>query len=171
MSTACRILLLAATAILASEPAAFDQTASFSARVTSIADGDTITVLRDNTPVRVRLFAIDCPERKQPYHARAKEFTANLAFGEIVTVEPRGRDRYARVIGVVRLPDGRVLNSELVRFGLAWWFRKYAPRDRELERLENEARTARRGLWADSEPMAPWEWRQHVRRVSLSTPT
>ncbi len=57
------------------------------------------------------------------------------------------------------LPDGRVLNRELVRAGFAWWYRRYAPDDEMLAQLEQEAREAQRGLWADAEPVPPWEWR------------
>jgi len=63
----------------------------------------------------------------------------------------------------VILPDGRNLNQELVRAGLAWWYRQYARGDGALERLEDEARAARRGLWADRDPVAPWEFRSRQR--------
>ena len=57
------------------------------------------------------------------------------------------------------LPDGRVLNQELVKAGFAWWYRRYAPDDETLVQLEREAREAKRGLWADPDPLPPWEWR------------
>ena len=69
------------------------------------------------------------------------------------------RDRYGRTVGEVLLPDGRSLNRELVRAGLAWWYRRYAPDDQTLEQLEREARAAQRGLWADPNPVSPWKWR------------
>ena len=69
-------------------------------------------------------------------------------------------DRYGRLVGVVTLEDGRNVNRELVRGGMAWWYRKYAPKDSELERLETEAREARRGLWQDKNPTPPGEWRR-----------
>jgi micrococcal nuclease len=59
------------------------------------------------------------------------------------------------------LPDGMNLNQELVKQGWCWWYRKYAPGDRVLERLEHEARDAKKGLWADPQPVPPWEWRQN----------
>ena len=62
------------------------------------------------------------------------------------------------------LPDGRNLNRELVNAGLAWWYRQYARNDRELERMEAEARKAKRGLWADLNPVPPWEWRRSKQR-------
>ena len=130
--------------------------AQFSGEVVGISDGDTITVLRDRTPIRVRLHGIDCPESGQDFGSRAKAFTSGLAFGRVVQVVPRGQDRYGRVVADVVLPDGRSLNEELVRAGLAWRYRKYAPDDGALARLEAEARAAKsassvqrtRPLWA-----------------------
>jgi micrococcal nuclease len=66
----------------------------------------------------------------------------------------------------VILPDGRNLNHEIVRAGLAWWFRRYAPDDEDLKRLEAQARQAKRGLWADAEPVPPWEWRTLLELIS-----
>ena len=79
----------------------------------------------------------------------------------------RDLDCYARTVGGVIPPDGRRLNRDLVRTGLARWYRHYAPRDLELERLETEARVARRGLWADKDPVPPWEWRREDRAGKL----
>lgn len=130
----------------------------FRGRVVGVADGDTITVLRDGRGVTVRLAGIDAPEHRQAYSQRAKEFAAALAHGRTVTVRVAGRDRYGRVLGEVLLPDGRSLNQELVRAGLAWWFRRHS-HDSRLARLEEEARERRRGLWADRAPEPPWEFR------------
>ncbi len=63
-----------------------------------------------------------------------------------------GEDRYARTIGEVILDDGRNLNQELVKAGYAWWYRKYAPGDTILKKLETEAREAKEGLWNDPHP-------------------
>ncbi|MFX0202169.1 MAG: thermonuclease family protein, partial [Candidatus Hodarchaeota archaeon] len=64
------------------------------------------------------------------------------------------------IVGEIILPGGSSLNRELVFVGFAWWYRKYAPDDRVLEKLEAEARAEKRGLWADKNPIPPWEWRQ-----------
>ena len=52
------------------------------------------------------------------------------------------------------------INRELVAEGWCWWYRKYAPEDVILAALEAAARVARKGLWVDSSPMLPWEWRK-----------
>ncbi len=139
--------------------ASSSRAAEFSGKVIGVSDGDTITVLQDKSPVKIRLDGIDCPETGQDFGTRAKSFTSELAFGKVVTVRPVGTDRYRRTIAVVVLPDGRLLNHEIVRAGYAWWYRKYAPRDAALERLESEAREGKRGLWSQSGPIPPWEWR------------
>lgn len=99
------------------------------------------------------------PEKKQQFGTRAKQFTSEQAFGKVVTVKESGRDRYGRTLAEVILPDGRSLNKALLKAGLAWWFRKYS-KDISLGDLEDEARLAKRGLWADKEPVPPWEWRR-----------
>jgi micrococcal nuclease len=132
----------------------------FRGLVVGVTDGDTITVLRDTHPSAVRLVGIDAPEKRQAYGQAAKQFAASLAFGQTVMVRVSGRDRDARLLGEVILPDGRSLNQELVRAGFAWWFRRYS-RDLTLAHLEEEAREARLGLWADPSPEPPWSFRKH----------
>jgi endonuclease YncB( thermonuclease family) len=73
-------------------------------------------------------------------------------------VKVRGIDRYKRTAADTILPDGRNLNQELVRAGLAWWYRQYGCREMVLRDLEQEARAAKRGLWSDPKPVEPWEW-------------
>lgn len=149
-------------------------------KVVVISDGDTIAVLVDGKTVKVRLDKIDCPEKGQPFGTKAKQFTSGLAYGKTVTVQTHGKDRYGRVIGEVKLPDGKSLNTELVRAGLAWRYVKYAPKDTALQNLEAQARNSRLGLWADLDtktpPIAPWEWRNKAKgkqapAVASPTPT
>ncbi|WP_447973818.1 thermonuclease family protein [Nitrospira sp. Kam-Ns4a] len=139
--------------------------ADFTGRVMSVTDGDTITVREGSRQVRVRLNGVDAPEKRQAFGRRAKQLTAELVFGQTVTVREHGQDPYGRVIGDVGLPDGRILNEELVRAGLAWWSCRYS-RDTHLAELEREARAARRGLWADSSPIPPWDFRRPGRPPS-----
>jgi len=146
--------LLFASPILASE---------FSGSVISVLDGDTIEVLHNNRAERIRLNGIDCPEKAQPYGKRAKQAAAELVFGKDVTIQTHGHDKYTRTIGDVILPDGTNVNQTLVKEGWCWWYRKYSPGDAVLEELERDAREGRKGLWADPQPVPPWEWRKKRR--------
>jgi len=58
------------------------------------------------------------------------------------------------------LSDGTSVNQELVKQGWSWWYRKYAPGNMGLEGLETGARNTKKGLWADPQPVSPWEWRK-----------
>ncbi len=133
--------------------------ADFTGRVVGVSDGDTITVMHNGKGERIRLHGIDCPEKRQAFGNRAKQFTSKLVFGTTVTVQVVDRDRYGRTVAEVLLPDGRSLNRELVKAGFAWWYWRYTPDDETLALLEREARGAQRGLWADPHAVAPWEWR------------
>ena len=137
--------------------------ADFSGKVVAVKDGDTLEVMKEGVAVRVRLYGIDCPEKGQAFGQRAKQFASDLAFGKTVNVIGKDRDRYGRTVGEVILEDGRSLNRELVRAGLAWWYRQYAKKDIELEALERDARKAKAGLWADADPVPPWNWRRGKR--------
>ena len=138
-------------------------TADFSGRVVGISDGDTIKVMHNGAAEKIRLYGIDCPEKGQPFGTKAKQFTSQLVFGKEVTVKDYGLDnnRFKRTLGEIVLPDGRVVNEELLRAGLAWWYRKYVPNRVDLAAIEEEARTAKRGLWVDPDPVPPWCWRKH----------
>jgi endonuclease YncB( thermonuclease family) len=134
--------------------------ADFSGTVVGVLDGDTIEVMHDGVSERIRLQGIDCPEKGQAFGQKAKQATAQLVFGQTVTVRTAGRDKYNRTLADILIAGGRVLNQDLVRDGMCWWYRKYAPDNTVLEKLETEARTARRGLWSDPQPVPPWEWRK-----------
>src|SRR6266540_3845891 len=143
----------------------------FTGKVVGISDGDTLSVLRDGKAVKVRLHGVDTPEKAQAFGTQARKFTSDAAFQQTVTVEVHTTDRYGRLVGEVLLPDGRSLNQELVRAGMAWWYRQYAPKDTALAQLEADARAAKRGLWADASPVPPWEWRKQPREPSrVGTP-
>jgi endonuclease YncB( thermonuclease family) len=140
----------------------------FGGRVVGIQDGDTVTVLdASNQQHRIRLAGIDAPEKAQAFGTSAKEHLARLAFGKHADLRCAKRDRYGREVCSLYVA-GRDLGLEQVRSGHAWWFREYAREqsleDRKVfESAENEAREARRGLWRDASPQAPWAWRRQAR--------
>lgn len=93
--------------------------ATFTGKVVRVLDGDTIEVLVEQKPIRIRLADIDCPEKKQPFGQVAKKYVLEIAAHEIVTVNARNKDRYGRTIGEVILPNGDSLNRLLIRDGYA----------------------------------------------------
>lgn len=126
--------------------------------VTGIADGDTFYMSIDGKDSRLRLAQIDAPEKAQPFGRRAEQSLRELIGKRQVTVTWTQVDRYGRPIVQVQA-DGQDVNAEQVRRGFAWVYRQYAT-DRRLYELEAEAHSAGRGLWADAQPVEPWEWRK-----------
>jgi endonuclease YncB( thermonuclease family) len=143
------------------------QAADIFSPVFSVVDGDTIEVLHSNRAERIRLNGIDCPENGQAYGKKAKQAASALVFGKEVTLQTFGKDKYGRMIADVFLSDGTNVNHMLVRDGWCWWYRKYAPGNVVLERLEKDARDAKKGLWADPAPVPPWVYRKARRGQAL----
>ena len=139
------------------------QTRVITGRVVAIADGDTITVLdQDNQQHRVRLAAIDTPERGQPFGQAARDAIGTLCFNRFVTVRVQETDRYGRLVGWIEA-DGQSVNHRLVRDGMAWHYKQY-DKSPALAELEQVARQNRLGLWSDPNPIPPWEWRKQKRK-------
>ena len=128
-------------------------------RVVGVHDGDTITVLTiSNQQSRVRLSGIDAPELHQAYGNRSKQALSAKVFGKTVVLSVTGKDRYGRTVAEVWL-DQQWINLEMVREGWAWMYRRYSA-SRELEAAEQQARERKLGLWADGNPVPPWEYRR-----------
>jgi len=104
--------------------------ADFSGPVVSVLDGDTIEVLRNQHPERIRLSGIDCPEKHQAFGQKAKQAASALAFGKEVTLQTFGKDKYKRIIGDVILPDGTNINHTLVKEDGSWITLVNRPTDR-----------------------------------------
>jgi endonuclease YncB( thermonuclease family) len=151
--------LLLAIAVVA---VAFPARAELVGRVVNVSDGDTLTLLVETKQVKVRLDAIDAPERGQAYGRHSQESLAELCAKRTARVVPKGLDRYGRTVGII-VCDGVEANSEQVKRGMAWVFDRYAPRNSPLYGLQREAQATRRGLWSDPRPVAPWDWRQRRR--------
>lgn len=128
-------------------------------KVVGITDGDTFKLLtKDSTLIKVRLANIDCPERKQPFSKKAKQFVSDAIFSKTVTLKVLKKDRYRRYISNVIYDDTLSLCHELIKTGLAWHYKKYS-KDSILQSLEDRARKKKLGLWQDPNAIPPWEWR------------
>jgi len=160
--------------------------ASFAARgetltgqVVGVSDGDTITILDEvKAQHKIGVAGIDAPEKTQPFGHGSKQNLSKLVFGKLVLVDYSKRDKYGRIVGkvIVASPDAcpeilsncpKTLDAGLAQItvGLAWHFKKYAaeqrPEDRKMYALaEEEARAKHAGLWRDSAPLPPWEFRE-----------
>ncbi len=136
---------------------------SWSGRVIRVKDGDTLVAQHGKRHIVIRLYGIDCPEKNQTFGPKATEFTIRMTLGKIVKIRVINKDRYGRIVGIIDLPEDRTLNAELVKFGLAWWYRRYAPKDQHLKTLELQARNHHKGLWGHPMPIPPWEYRKTKR--------
>lgn len=143
--------------------------------VIGLADGDTVTVLdAQKTQHKIRLAGIDAPEKGMPWGQKSKEALSDRVFRRTVTVEWHKQDRYGRLIGKI-LVDGQDANLAQVEAGMAWHYKEYAqeqtPDDRSLyAQAELDARAARRGLWAEPDPIPPWAWRKMKREARTGEP-
>ena len=151
--------------------------ADITGRVVAVTDGDTIKILdAEKVQHKVRLTGIDAPERGQPFGTVSREHLASLVAGKEVRVESDKSDRYGRILGKVWVQPadcpscGKTLDANHAQLlaGMAWWYRYYAkqqpPEDQgRYESAENEARARGWGLWADPNPVNPYDWRKSKR--------
>jgi endonuclease YncB( thermonuclease family) len=135
--------------------------ADLSGVVTSVNDGDSLTLRSGDHSYRIRLADIDAPELAQPFGKDSRTSLRHMCLLKAATVETAGEDRYGRTIGRVVCINTDA-NSEQVRRGMAWVFVRFAAKDSPLYSIQQEARNARRGLWVDAEPVAPWDWRRQM---------
>ena len=154
------VLILIALVWPVSAPAQVGEV--FTAPVTRVADGDTITVTRAGDAIRIRLDGIDTPATNHPFGRAAAAFLSARVLHQHVTVTVKDVDRYGRFVSRVSV-GGEDLSLTLVAAGLAWHYVRYSD-DAALARAEADARTKKIGLWTQSAPVAPWEFRRQSRR-------
>jgi micrococcal nuclease len=129
------------------------------AKAIRIIDGDTFEALiAGSVTERIRLHGIDCPERNQPYSNAAKDKLAELIFSKQIKFIRMDVDRYGRTVSMVFV-DRMNVNESLLRAGLAWHFKRY-DQNPTWDALERAAARKRSGLWADAQPVPPWNWRK-----------
>ena len=129
-----------------------------------VRNGDTLTVkTKRNRAYKVRLADIDAPEIGQPFGKPSRRLASDLALKKTVRVNYTFKDKYGRLIGEVFLPDGKLLNEEMLKAGLAWHYRVKHPHSSYLEKLEYKAWQKKLGLWVQDKPIPPWEFRREKR--------
>ena len=136
--------------------------AELSGLVTEVQDGDTLTLVNWQATYKIRLVDIDAPEWKQAYGKDSRASLFHMCGLKLATAETQGEDRYGRTLARMTCA-GVDANAEQVRRGWAWVYVRYAPKNSPLYALERDARLGKRGLWADDEPVPPWDWRKEAR--------
>jgi len=132
-------------------------------RVVRVADGDTLSVLdKHGTQYKIRFYGIDTPEREQAHGKAAMRALQKLVDGRSVGIVVVDTDSYGRKVGTVYRGENNI-NLAMVAAGHAWWYRRHAPNERQLEDAERRAREQKLGLWAQPNPLPPWQWRREQR--------
>jgi endonuclease YncB( thermonuclease family) len=130
--------------------------------VTKVLDGDSLRVKKGSRVHEIRLYGIDSPEYGQLFWLEAKGLTRELVLGKIVNVKPMDTDQYGRIVALV-WHQGQLVNSELVRAGLAWVYPRYCQTQslcNDMKTKEDAAHKQGVGLWREKSPMAPWLWKR-----------
>ncbi|ACC97757.1 Putative nuclease [Elusimicrobium minutum Pei191] len=131
-------------------------------RVVKVSDGDTVTLLSpQREKIKIRLYGIDAPEKKQDYGSTAKKALSSVIAGEDIEADIIDIDRYGRPVGLLTL-RGEDINRLMVERGYAWVYPQYC----RIERctywvtLQEEAKARKKGLWNMRSPQEPWLWRK-----------
>lgn len=144
------------------------QAETFSAKVIVVMDGDTVMVLRGGQKFKIRMANIDAPEKDQAYGPQARNSLLEMLSMKQVQVDSQAVDQYGRIVGLISV-DGRNVNEEQVRRGMAWEYSHYHS-DRGYIALQSAAQQARRGLWEQASPQPPWQWRKAHPSVKADAP-
>ncbi|MBC8028761.1 MAG: thermonuclease family protein [Pyrinomonadaceae bacterium] len=169
----CAIFAAPQFSVRAQQPAGVVATANnvqlvIEGKVIGVHDGDTVTVLdQDNKKFTIRLQGIDAPELKQEFGAASQKNLSGMVLGKQVSILWNKVDKYRRTVGTIML-NGRDINIEQVKAGVAWHYKKYedeqSPADRRTyAAAEQQAQAARLGLWSGAKPLPPGDWRQEVK--------
>jgi len=129
--------------------------------VKKIIDGDSLVILSGKKSIEVRLYGVDCPEYNQPFSKDAKAMVRERVYGKKVLVIPQYYDSYKRLVAIVD-HQGKILNSELVKAGLAWVYPQYCRKKicKSWKKEEESARMQQKGLWSSRQAISPWKWKR-----------
>ena len=130
-------------------------------KVVKVVDGDTLHIYNNKETYKIRLSGIDAPENGQAYGKRAKEHLASLVAGKQVIAIVESKDRYGRYVANVKVQSKDVC-AEMLSAGYAWHYKQY-DNNKYYDELQRKAKKAKRGLWVDKKPQAPWEYRKEQR--------
>ncbi len=133
---------------------------SFTAVLSEVTAGDLVSVKRNGTPVQVRVYGADCPEPGQDFAEESRKQVLTSVLDSSVSVHVLAIDSQKVPVALLFDGTGKSLGHWLVREGLAWWDDRNASKDSLLRKLNAEAVVAQRGIFSDSAPLAPWDYRR-----------
>ena len=143
--------------------------ASYTARVTSVHDGDTVRVTDEQgAKRRIRLAYIDAPELDQAHGIASRDALRRLIDQQTVQLTIHDTDRYQRQVATITL-NGQDINLAQIEHGNAWHYRSIARKRQNradyarYAQAEARAKIERAGLWRGSNPLAPWAFRRQQR--------
>lgn len=130
-------------------------------KVVKVLDGDTIVILLSgNKQERIRLLDIDAPEKGQPFGDKSKQYLSDMVAGKTVRIEYKERDQYGRILGTVFV-DGKIVNEEMVKVGLAWQY--YYSKNKRFAEFEAEAKRKRLNIFSDPNAINPYLYRRGIK--------
>ena len=144
----------------------YEAGATCSCRVLWCYDGDTVKIQTEHGTNRIlRLSGIDAPEKGQVGYRSARQALWKIIEAAPCLITAVKEDRYKRTVSdIVRAADfSESISEEMIRAGLAWWYKQFAPREWRLKAAEKEARKEGRGIWAAPGNIPPWAWRRGKR--------
>jgi endonuclease YncB( thermonuclease family) len=136
--------------------------------VEKVSDGDTFNMRANGQVVKVRMYGVDTPEKKQEFGPEATRSLDSLILGKTVKVLVHNTDRYGRSVGEPWLGDTLNVSLWMVRHGRGWWYKSYSKKRADLESAEALARKENLGLWQNPDPTPPWEFRKQKKSKSKS---
>ncbi|WP_434778694.1 thermonuclease family protein [Neisseria sp. Ec49-e6-T10] len=157
----------------------FAQAETIQCKVTNVIDSNNIVCKKaNNEPVEVKLYQIDAPDLGQAFSQEAKHSLTSHYLNRHIDIETHGIDKYQRTLGTIYTmnmcscyPEGDPMNVSddcgckfdrnlsMIQQGHAWFDKSYGENP-EYQQAQEEAKQAKRGLWADTNPIPPWEWRK-----------
>ncbi len=135
----------------------------FQCKVKDILEGDSFLAeaIGDSPQeLKIRIYGVDSPDEGQNFYEEAKQYLKGLIGEKEVEVESLTKDNLGYQVSNVRTEDGEDISEVLVKEGYAWWDEENAKDAITLKKLCAEAIRQKKGLWAYSSPLAPWDYRR-----------
>lgn len=126
------------------------------AQVIEVHDGDTLTVLEGGNRVQLRLASADAPELDQPYGKASRTALEDLCKGKAASYQREDKAAGGELFAFV-VCDGIDAGRAQLKRGLAW-VRPRPNADPSFTLIQDFVWRDKIGLWADANPVPPWEW-------------